>query len=222
MLPFKRDGGPDTLRELKVLLEAYAAGRPVAVEIFDEAVKETDVMHAKQRLGVELAGRARMFVSFWGEQAQARAVKLAAGLHGANALVVGGNVLIDPVLDRGRAAIQGHRSGGNVHLLDGLVVTVTGLYWFTQPHAKGKKVPPSVVDRAGLETALAVRLPPRSYTITGGPAWHHGSLTVTVETDEPGRVLSILDAEAKRQGCDLHVGVADAEPLAWALRRLLA
>jgi hypothetical protein len=42
------------------------------------------------------------------------------------------------------------------------------------------------------------------------------------ETDEPSAALTALGAEAARLGCSLNVGMNEIDPLAWAIRGLMA
>lgn len=229
-MPFKHNDSRATLRELKELLTSYAGARPMNVEIVDVRADEADVVHAMQRRGDELPARPRMFLSFPrfptkadAEAGVSAAARFAASLDSVQAYVVGNEVLIEPIGRRERLSVYAYRHRASVHVLEGLVVKVSAGFWLTedQNSRKRRKARRAVIDRDVLWAALSAVLPPRSMTLRDERDWRN-ALRVDVETSEPIHILAVLRAEAQRLGCELSIWVSDLDPLAWAVRRLLA
>ncbi|HEU4536372.1 MAG TPA: radical SAM protein [Polyangiaceae bacterium] len=214
----------ETLPEARDLLLAFAAGRPHAAEIFSEELAEADLLAAKQRLGVARSTTPRLLMAYWEAKGGEKAHDLArlCEADDAKVAVAGGSVLVEGVGRRRRLALLGYRHGAAVAALDAPSLRVSANFWLNQPpRQKGKKAEPLVLDEARLDALLRARLPGgAASTLRRGKSWQ--GVAVTLDTDEPVAALGAFEATARELGARLWVGAADPEPLASALRRVIA
>ena len=138
------------------------------------------------------------------------------------ATVAGSCVLVDDVARRKRIAVLAHRRDAVVTAVDGTEVRVRGYLWREPPpRTKGKRVEPGTLDPAPVEAALVARLP-RAGIEVGPSQSHFHTLPVGITTDAPADALAALADLGASLACRLHLSIEDVDPLAFAVRRLLA
>ena len=208
------------LKQRAEALEQLAGERPLACEPLLEDTSGAALTAVMQRLGVELSSQPRLWVSFFGQDADAAAQRFASAVDQPGVHRAGHGVLIEGQKRRKRLAVLGLRHGGYVRALEGDEVEVSGSWWFLQVPSKGKKAVSPRVDRAALEHALTSSLGV-AVTVTEGNNWRSGA-SASLCTREPATALAAMTQAASLLGCRLNVHVRDLSPLAFCVRRLIA
>jgi MoaA/NifB/PqqE/SkfB family radical SAM enzyme len=221
-LPDATRGESGTLIERARYLERIADGRPLGVELLCDDWDEKAFVEAKQRLGVELATTPRLEVSFHGGDAAHAAKQFARHVTEADARAHAGCALVQGLARRKRLAVLAIRQGATVTPLDGTQVDIWGLFWFLEPprQKRGRAAPRPAIDAAALgrEISSALGVPVQAEP---GPSWRNG-VQARVRTADPAEALGVMDRAAERLGTQLHLSITEIDPLAFALRRLLA
>ena len=214
---------PDSIGEAHRLLTGFAGNRPLAAEILFESPDNAAMLEVKKRLGSVLSSTPRLAVKFWGEDAESKTASYARLVSEGKVTVAGTCVLISGIERRKRLAVLAYRHDGYVTALDGSEVSVHArLFKPPAVRQKGRRAEQAVVDEESLILELGKRLSNDSRaTVTPASAWSHGP-TVEIRTTDPEVALSALAQVAKSVDALMHIWIADIDPLAFAVRRVIA
>ncbi|WP_175032757.1 hypothetical protein [Burkholderia lata] len=86
---------------------------------------------------------------------------------------------------------------------------------------KGRRAEPGEIDIGRVREALRQRLPSGT-RIDVKPGYRRGMAYVTIVTADPGYAFTQLDELVALLGATLSVGVHEVDPLAFAVRRVIA
>jgi len=201
-------------------IAAIIGDRSVAAEICWEPVTPEAMVEVLKRLGDSIALRPRLAVYFWGEDGEAKAKALEQSLD-ADVTRVGSTLLVEGVARRKRLAVLAYRQGAAVRALDGERVKVSGAIWRLEPGTKRSYAKRWPVPAGPIIARLRAVLPAGT-TIEVTEVDEKVGTQIALVTSEPGRALAMVDAYATEEGIDQWLGVADLDPLAFTVRRLLA
>lgn len=223
-----RDTSHTALINIKQLVAQWAGERPLAFELYFDAIEEAELVQAKQTLGEQPQSQARGVAWFYGNEAAAKTQRLAHTLSADAAVVqAASTILVEGLKRPKRLAVLSLRSGATFEHQHGHEAVVTA--HLTPPAAGADRARQSSPKQIDLE-AVAQELPPLLRTALSPktfalqrvePTWG-GRAMVGLITEAPTLALPVLDAYARRQGYGLFVGVEENRPLRLALQRLLA
>jgi hypothetical protein len=166
----------------------------------------------------------RLLLSYWQGEAEKKARDLATLLDADGVAVVaaGRTLLVEGAARRQRLAVMGYRHAASVAGFDGSALRVKASFWLDQPRPqRGKAAEPRTIDEARLEAALRAKLPKEAAsTLTLSKNWQ--GPVIAVNTDAPALALTAIAAVASELGSHFWVGAEEIDPLALALRRLIA
>ncbi len=223
-LPFMEgEHMPDSIAETRDLLTRFAGNRPLAAEILFEPADNAAMIAVKKHLGEEIPKMPRLAISFWGVDAETKTAKFAQLVSEGEVTVAGTCALISGIERRKRLALLAYRRGANVRALDGAELAVHAHFSLPRvPSRKGQRVEQPVIDADVLSMALRDRLS-SGFHITVAPAnaWGYGP-SVEVRSMQPEHVLTQLTQVAQGMGASLHTWVTEIDPLAFAVRRVMA
>ena len=213
---------PTSLAGVRAWIAELAGDRRFSVELHDEAIPAAELLAVKQRLGHALPAAPRLIAAFWGASMVDEAQAFARLVQDGRVCTSGNLVLVEPASRPKRLAVLAYRHGAYVAILSGQRVHVSGTLWFdAPPPKKGVKAAPKTIDAAALSSGLRSDL--REDVIV--EPRRHGALGVVqvrVDTSDPAAVMRALDREARLLGCRVRVAITELEPLAWAVRRVIA
>ncbi len=198
-----------------------AGDRPLAAELTFDEFSDDQLIAVKQRLGLTLPILPRLLATFWGSTQEADAAAFGRSLRGQPVTVAGNAVLADRVERPKRLAVLAYRHHAYVVALRGHEVKLTGSVWCeAPPRTKGKKTSARAVDCEALRTLLAARSDVTDLDVK--PASYGHGAHIGLRTADPSAILNTVARHAEAIGARLHVGVNELDPLAWAVRRVLA
>ncbi|VWB06350.1 radical SAM protein [Burkholderia lata] len=222
-LELQGDGAPGELVEIRQWLTAYAAGRPLAAELVFDDMDEAAMLSVSKRLGAEIGRTPRLALHFGSrEDSSQRAVRFAQMIGEGQTDVAGTCVLVSGLERRKRLAVLAYRQGAHVCAIDGSEVRVSA-YLFV-PDAKpqkGRRAEPGEIDIGRVREALHRRFP-RGVRIDVRAGYRRGMAFVNIVTTDPGYAFTQLEALAASFEARLSIGVREVEPLALAVRRVIA
>ena len=214
---------PDSIGEAHRLLAAYAGNRPLAAEMLFETVDDAAMIAVKKRLGAAIPKTPRLAVGFWGEDAESKAASFARLVDEGKVTVAGTCALISGIERRKRLALLAYRRGAYVTALDGAEVVVHG-HLFLPPLAprKGQRAEHPAIEVDAVKAAIGQKLFGEfRVAVTPANSWNYGP-TVEIRTTDPARALSALAQVAQELHVSLRVWVREIDPLALAVRRIIA
>lgn len=222
-LELQGDSVPGELIETRQWLTTYAAGRPLAAELVFDDVDETAMLSVMKRLGAEIGRTARLALHFgWRDDSGQRAVRFAQTIVEGQTNVAGKCVLVSGLERRKRLAVLAYRQGAHVSALDGQAVRVSA--YFVVPGAtprKGRRAEPGEIDIGRVREALHRRFP-GGIRIDVKAGYRRDAAHVNIVTEDPGYAFAQLEQLAAWLGATLSVGVHEVDPLAFAVRRVIA
>lgn len=214
-------------------LGKLAGERRFAMEIVFEPVGDGDLTDVLKKLGTSPEEAGRLLVEFWGyDETEGTPVKraqaLAQGLDG-TVTQVASVVLVENVVRKKRIAVEALRQGGSVVALCGEVVQVSARLWRPPPARKQgrREIDPAPLDASVMEPEITAQLraatgrAPFELTECAPEGWGN-RVRVTVKTASPAEVLVALAAYAKAREAMVSLGIQDLDPLARAVRRVIA
>jgi hypothetical protein len=207
---------------VRAWITELAGDRRFSVELHDEAIPAAELLAVKQRLGHELPAVPRLVAAFGGASMVDEAQAFARLVQDGRVCTTGNLVLVEPAARPKRLAVLGYRHGAYVAILSGQRVRVSSTLWFdAPPPKKGEKTPPRTIDADALGRGLRSAL---REDVLVEPARHGalGVVQVKVETSDPAAVMRALDREARLLDCRVRAAIIELEPLAWAVRRVIA
>ncbi|VWC67373.1 radical SAM protein [Burkholderia lata] len=222
-LELQGDSVPGELVEIRQWLTTYAAGRPLAAELVFDEMNETAVLSVMKRLGAEIGRTPRLAVHFgWRDDSGQRAVRFAQMIGEGQTDVAGTCVLVSGLERRKRLAVLAYRQGAHVSAIDGQEVRVSAYFVVpgTKPQ-KGRRTEPGEIDIGRVREALHQRLPSGT-RIEVKPGYRRSMAFVNIVTADPGYAFAQLEQLATLLGATLSVGVHEVDPLAFAVRRVIA
>jgi MoaA/NifB/PqqE/SkfB family radical SAM enzyme len=217
-------GEPSTLAQARDLLVAWARHRPLAAEVLPEGVDDAALLQVKKHLADEVAGTPRLALRFWGTHGDAHAARFAQRVSEGTATVAGGCVLVTGLARRKRLAVMAFRQGAYVSALDGHEVSVHAYLPLPRPpRTKGKPAPAlPEVDLAALRETLQACLPRTAHVcLRAAASWQDGP-SLQIRTSDPAGVLAALVQVAQGLGAGLQAGLSEVDPVALAMRRVMA
>jgi len=222
-LELQGDSVPGELVETRQWLTAYAAGRPLAAELVFDDLDEAAMLTVMKRLGAEIGRTPRLALHFgWRDESGQKAVRFAQMIGEGQAHVAGKCVLVSGLERRKRLAVLAYRQGAHVSAIDGSEVRVSAsLFVPDAKPQKGRRAGPGEIDIGRVREALRQRLPSGT-RIDVKPGYRRGMAYVSIVTADPGYVFTQLDELAALLGATLSVGVHEVDPLAFAVRRVIA
>jgi hypothetical protein len=224
-VPLETEGGLSTLAEARSALLAWAASRPLAVEMTDEEDGSlAALIEVKKHLGEELPRTPRLVVSFYGEGAPEKAQRFAAEVSDANVVRAGGCVVITGRTRWKRLAVHALRQGADVRALDDNQLRLSANLMFPElRNRKGAKSPDFVFDSEGLQARLQASLG-RDMRVSVEPLhtrWRYPVVDITLQGQAIEAAMLALEQAAKDAGATLSLWVTEERALAYSVRRLM-
>ncbi|WP_235212735.1 radical SAM protein [Burkholderia paludis] len=222
-LELQGDGAPDELAGIRQWLTAYAAGRPLAAEVVFEHVNEAAMLSIRKRLGAEIDRIPRLALQFGRhEDSGERAARFGQMIGEGQTIVAGACVLVSGLERRKRLAVLAYRQGAYVSAVDGPEVRVSAYLFMpdVQPR-KGRRAEPREIDIDQVRDALRQRFP-SDVRIDIRAGYRRSMAFVNVITADPGYAFAQLEQLAALLAAKLTLGVSEVEPLALAVRRVIA
>ncbi|WP_423372223.1 radical SAM protein [Burkholderia sp. LMG 32019] len=222
-LELQGDGAPGELIEIQQLLTAYSAGRPLAAELVFDDFDEAAMLSVMKRLGAEIGSLPRLALHFgWREESGQKAVRFAQMIGEGQTSVAGACVLVSGLQRRKRLAVLAYRQGAHVSAIDGSEVRVSA--YFVVPDAmpqKGRRAEPGEIDIDRVREALQQRFP-SGVRIEVRAGYRRSMAFMNVVTADPGYAFTQLEQLAALFDARLTIGVHEVDPLAFAVRRVIA
>jgi MoaA/NifB/PqqE/SkfB family radical SAM enzyme len=210
---------PRTLEDARALVAGFAGGRPFDVELLFDEPSDEAVVEVLKHLGSEIARAPRLAAWFRGPDSESEARRFAASIQEARSTVAGSLVLFDPLERPKRIAVLAYRAGGDVAAIETRQARVHATLWRHVPYTKGKRPEVPSIDLERIASALDVVPGAKEPRVELRRPDYAGA---SVRTEDPATVLRALESIAAEQGLRLSVGVGDLDPLALAIRRVLA
>ena len=220
LLPRGGEGAPASIGDAKDLLAAWAAHRPLGVEVLFEAPDRAAFIEVKKKLANTLPTVPRLVVRFWGNDDEARATRFAQEVTEASATVAGGCVLVTGRGRWKRLAVFAFRQGADVMALEGEEVAIFAHLSFPDTSPKAA----AAFDATARHAALQALFPQGTKISVTPPSGRHGPprATLQLRSTEPEIVLASLAQAAREHGTSLWISVTEVDPLAFAVRRVIA
>ena len=222
-LELQGDGASGELVEIRQLLTDYSAGRPLAAELVFDDIDDAAMLSVKKRLGAEIGRTPRLALHFGSrEDSGERAVRFAQMIAEGQTNVAGTCVLVSGIERRKRLAVLAYRQGAHVGAIDGPEVRVSA-YFFVRDVTprKGRRAEPGEIDIGLVREALHQRFP-GGVRIDVKAGYRRGMAFVTIVTADPGYAFGQLEQLAASFDARLSIGVHEVDPLAFAVRRVIA
>ncbi|EMN5127722.1 MULTISPECIES: hypothetical protein, partial [Burkholderia] len=214
---------PGELVEARQWLAAYAAGRPLAAELVFDDMDETAMLAVMKRLGAEIGRTPRLAVHFgWRDDAGQKAVRFAQMVGEGQTNVAGKCVLVSGLERRKRLAVLAYRQGAHVSAIDGREVRVSA--YLAVPGAKpqkGRRAEAGEIGIGRVRDALHQRFP-GGIRMDVRAGYRRGTAYVNIVTADPGYAFAQFEQLAASLGATLSIGVHEVDPLAFAVRRVIA
>ncbi|VWC60270.1 radical SAM protein [Burkholderia lata] len=222
-LELQGDSVPDEIIETRQWLTAYAAGRPLAAELVFDDMNEAAMLAVMKRLGAEIGRTPRLALHFgWRDGSGEKAARFAQMIGEGQTNVAGKCVLVSGLERRKRLAVLAYRQGAHVSAIDGHEVRVSA--YFVVPGAKpqkGRRAEPGEIDIGRVREALHQRFPGgMRFDVKSG--YRRDTAYVNIVTADPGYAFTQLEQLAAWLGATLSIGVHEVDPLAFAVRRVIA
>ena len=199
------------------LLTTLAGNRPLAAEILFDPVDTATMIAVKKRLGTVIPGTPRLAVRFWGKDAEEKVAKFASLVSEGSVTVVGTYAIVSGVSRRKRLAVLAYRLGADVTALDGTEITVHAHLSVARGN-RSAPGPASIETEAASDALKAHLSRGSSFTITSES---YGK-AVDIRTSLPENDLAAFAKVAESLGASPYTSLAETDPLAFAVRRVIA
>ncbi|WP_240202123.1 radical SAM protein [Burkholderia sp. LMG 13014] len=222
-LELQGDSVPGELVEIRQWLTAFAAGRPLAAELVFDDLDDAAMLSVLKRLGAEIGTTPRLALHFgWREDSGQRAARFAQMIEEGQTSIAGTCVLVSGLERRKRLTVLAYRQGAHVSAIDGSKVRVNAS--FSVPDAKpqpGRRAVPGEIDIGRVHEALHQRFP-GGIRIEVKAGYRRSMAFVNIVTADPGYAFAQLEQLAALFNARLSIGVQEVDPLAFAVRRVIA
>jgi MoaA/NifB/PqqE/SkfB family radical SAM enzyme len=216
-----RGDGDSELIEIQGALQAYAAQRPLAAEVVFDCVDDAAMLAVMKRLGTEIARTPRLAVHFgWAKDAGQKAVQFGQMITDGQVTVAGACVLVSGIERRKRLAVLAYRQGADVSAIDGLHVRVGAHLSLADTKAQTENAKKRLkIDVKSLREMVRERF--LGEMRIDVMEWWRG-FSINVYTTDPAYAFDQLEQIAQQLGSLPVIGVSEVDPLAFAVRRVMA
>ncbi|VWC45414.1 radical SAM protein [Burkholderia aenigmatica] len=222
-LELQGDSVPGELVETRQWLTAFAAGRRLAAELVFEDMDDAAMLSVLKRLGTEIGKTPRLALHFgWRDESGERAARFAQMIEDGQTNIAGKCVLVSGLERRKRLAVLAYRQGAHVCAIDGSEVRVSA--YLSVPDVRpqpGRRAIPGEIDIGRVREALRQRFP-GGIRIDVKAGYRRGMAFVDIVTADPAYAFAQLEQLAALFDATLSLWVHEVDPLAFAVRRVIA